>query len=76
MRVVPEGLAMPESLGRFLTTDQICDLLGVKRWTLWYWGNQGKGPPRMRATDHGPWLYPERPFEDWARSRLSHQPTQ
>jgi hypothetical protein len=65
---------MPESLGRFFTTKQISERLRVKPWTLWNWAKQGKGPPRMRTTAEGPWLYPEHPFEDWARSRLSQQP--
>ena len=59
-------------LGRFLTSKQMRDRLGISKATEWRYAKLGMGPPRVRLTPgaNGHWGYPENLFEQWLLSRL------
>lgn len=63
---------MTTTLGRFLTSEHVCERLGISKASLMRYCQQGKGPPRVRLTPgaNGHWGYPENLFEEWIISRL------
>ena len=49
-----------------LTRQEVANLLGVTRWTGWYWGNRGLGPSFVKLV--GRVRYPRRDFDEWVAS--------
>ena len=68
---MPETILRQVLVGRhsgeeWLTRQEVADLLGVTRWTVWYWGKRGLGPSFVKLV--GRVRYPRRDFDEWVAS--------
>ena len=53
---------------KFLTRDDICELLKISKKTLWRWHREAKAPPFVRIA--GCVRYPEKFLNKWLEERV------
>ena len=47
---IPNSAVVSILTAKYLTTQQVADVLGVTKWTLAYWRAQRQGPPFVMLT--------------------------
>ncbi len=56
---------------KLLTTEQVAEVLGVPRATLWQWRSHGKGPKGLRVGRHV--RYRATDIDRWIAAQLANE---